>query len=691
VSKLNDISTKHRLPQNFLNSIKPNMRRVNSNLGSIILGYDENISTEMCAFIETLTEHYDTTQRGQRFTQINDRLWQQFVRVLEGHPLILDEDRELFRRIINSHTFKALIFCFINHYMIPGSHAEKKESLVLFYTLITAYFGEQNGCFELVNMEKVLKYEAQGKIYYRSYIPLIKIIMKINICSYTAFERIRPKTKEKPLKLIDEPRLFAMFQETIAAKSFDIASELTCSYVCNLPGCGDYISFFKGIKKYVLFTECKLQEDRATAALMELDSKAGVNVKYTDRNSVQRFGLIGKVNTTIKGRFLASYIDSYSKYKESGKNIHEFTLGILELSTNKSIRKIEMKVLITKDILRELNHFISAQCFFPDQFTRRFDLRSTFPQKRPHKAITNNVFDPEYMEVPIVDLSIPDQFTMSRMLDIWLTTMDIDKAYSGITTTLPISNNKSLAKLRLKRFEKDFLEPKTSNRDSWCRWAAVTEEEQSLKDLFCLMKSESNLTENERNKMKRKINKIFVKYAGDPEYFEQPMQGEKNNSQNFVVAPAFPLETDPARRHIYGYQTFEKRRGYVVRYHPRRKDYFYIAKPKRGFKLMFDITLMEFVHVPKNWRRSDLSKCHMHKSYPDIIGRSDSGERIVPPNYNGENALYGFEAENCVAVPNGVVAVPGAADVRARTGAAASNDVRAPPGNPILRRVPYNQ
>jgi hypothetical protein len=669
VSNIYDISTPHRLPQNFLNSIEPNMRRANSTLESTILGYDEKISTEMCAFIETLTDHYDTTQIGQRFTEMNDELWQEFKGVLVINARIHVEDRALFQIIINSSTFKALIFCFINHYMIPGPHAQKKASLKKFYKLIKKYFIEQNGCLDLVFMEKELKYEAQGKIYYKSYIPLIKIIMKINICSITAFEKIRARCQSQPAQKIDQGRLFAMFQETIAAKSFDIASELTCSYVCNLPGCGDYISFFKGIKKYVLFTECKLREDRATAALIDLDGKAGVNVKYQEGN-VQRLGLIGKANTTIKGRFLASYIDSYSTYSESGKNIHEFTLGILELSTKKSIRKIEMMVLITDEILRDLDIFVSAQSADSDQFERKFNLRSTFPPRRPRKVITNNIFDPEYGEVPIVNLSIPPQFHLSRMLDIWLTTMDIDKAYSGITTTLPISNNKSLTKLRLKRFKKVFLEPKTSSiRDSLCRWAAVAEDEQSLEDLFCLMKRESKLTENERNKMKKKINKIFVEYAGDPEYFEQPMQGENNNSKNFVVAPAFPLETDPARRHINGYQTFEKRRGYVVRYHPRIKKYFYIAKPKPGFKLMFDITLMEFVHVPENFSRSDL-KSPFAKSIPQIFPIwSDSGERIFPPN-----------TENGESVSNDDQAGPGAA----------SNSKKSKSGKPI-GRILYNR
>ena len=102
VSNIYDISTPHRLPQNFLNSIEPNMRRENSTLESTILGYDENISTEMCAFIETLTEHYDTTRRGQkRFKDINNELWQQFVTELERQPGIRHEDRGLFQRIIN--------------------------------------------------------------------------------------------------------------------------------------------------------------------------------------------------------------------------------------------------------------------------------------------------------------------------------------------------------------------------------------------------------------------------------------------------------------------------------------------------------------------------------------------------------------------------------------------------------------
>ena len=320
--------------QKLLNSL--NNTNIRNNKSQIYLGYEEAISEEMYEFQKAIIGHYSTRQKCADFLQTNDKYWENLkVQLLRQDFKIKGismEDQQLFGNIIRSHTFRAIISSFINFYMVRKHTDKKIKCLKEFYKLVAIYF-MNDGVEDLLRAQKFENYhrtEFRPTLDSSIYMSRIKIIMKINIFSITVYARF----DGKPYPLNPE-KLFSIFQETILANTFDITSRLTSTFVTNLPGCGDCITIFKRIKKYFLFTECKLKRFEALVALRDLNNSKGINKGINDER-----GLIEKVDPTIRSRFLSSYVVNYctyipksgSKAEQEHNKTHVFTVGLLERS-----------------------------------------------------------------------------------------------------------------------------------------------------------------------------------------------------------------------------------------------------------------------------------------------------------------------------------------------------------------------
>jgi len=626
-------------------SFPPNMRRTYRS--DIYLGYEEAVSLEMCEFIDKLIEYYtkDEKKPPRQFIRLLDSQWGITInRLIASIPAALfnEEQNYILRRIFNSHTFRAIIFSFINFFTIAYIPA-KINSLNMFFQLIIDYFLNESGFQELLD----------AQLSKNPYISRLKIIMKINICSITAWESskryaVPPAIPDK----ISQTRLFAIFQETIFAISLGIILKKSANtFVCNLPGCGDCVAVFKRIKKYFLFIECKKQRDKALEALIELNARGGINKSkpLADRSFGNQQALISKVDPEIRSRFLSSFVKNYDLFLAPPPSVHIFSLGMLEIDLFSKIKEIEtsFNVSISSVELANLDAFVLTQSAFTDG---PFTLTNTFgglPQGRYVK------------EDDFVELISGRRTPRS---DRKLTTTQLPKAYAGKKPIMNITNPEEHNQLTLER-RRDLIRRSLHNQNEELRerkfkkmtldelkenlflghilddverkhlfdligkigqkmtWDELYEYLNTYRDKLGYTKEKTNslfkiLEDKKKEKMswygiERKLrefdhytsfnqeekNSFFEKYANRAN-FEQPIRGRENNEYINVFATPFD-HTEFSHRSIRKIK--KPPQGHILVLNPLRKKYIYIQEPPSNrYKLVFKPEYKRFIYQNKN-------------------------------------------------------------------------------------------
>jgi len=632
---------------NVEHSFPLNMRR--NYRSEIYLGYEEAVSLEMCEFIDKLMEYYTRYENppGEFINELNSMWGITIQNLIGGIPVLFNQEQNyILRRIFNSHTFRAIIFSFINFFSI--SHRPSKiNSLQMFFQLIQNYFLSENGFQELL----------KAQLSKNPYISRLKIIMKINICTKIAWEHYTAMPPARPKKF-SQTQIFAIFQETMFSISLGIILKKSANtFVCNLPGCGDCVAVFKRIKKYFLFIECKKQKDRALEALIEFNTRGGINKSkpLAVRSFSNLTGLISKVDPEIRSRFLASFVKNYCPPPPPPPPPAPapapliFSLGMLEIELFSKIKEIEtsFNVWISAAELADLDAFVLAQSAFTDG---KFTLRNTFGGLPQGMCAERDDF---------VELRSGRRTTRS---DRKLTTSQLPKAYAGKKPIINITNPEEHAQSKLER-RREILRRNLRNQHEELRerkFKTMTldelkkelfvshilddQEKQHLFDLigkigqkmtwdelydylnnyqnslgftkektnklFKILKDkqkekmswygiERRLRDNDRftNFNQAEKNSFFEKYANTAN-FEQPIIGRENSEHINVWL-------HPFQRTEYPYQYTRKIKkppeGHILVLNPSRQKYIYIQKPPSNrYKLVFKPEYKSFIYQNKN-------------------------------------------------------------------------------------------
>lgn len=527
--------------------------------GNVILGYDENVSNQMCNFIDKLLVHYNKTadlKDSQSYLHHCNQEWEQlvldpirrFIEQLYMNKVFRVEHRDILMNIVNSRTFRAIIFSFINFYSLKSSRIVKENALSNFFRNVCTYFCNPDNLLEL--------FIANNE----DFVSKMIIIMKINILGWTVFQTFEQVSPQTP----SNQKLFSIFQETLFAISFGIIFKKSAnSFVCNLSGCGDCITIFKKIRMF-WFIESKLKNIDAKRAVLNLNSKAGANM-----HSITQEGLIAKVDSTIRSkRFLSSCIEAYFL----GDDQHFFTFSTVERDIFDGIFKTnKFNVKISNVSFQQLSDFLNLHS--SAHFNLQTHIDTSF--SRPMKPLRLTNFN-------LVNCDAGQRTQRTNRL--FLTMEDLHKLYGRQT---PIFNLRRedpnnyrrphpdvLRAVRQERFVNELLLPNTKQK----------------RNIF----EAKNLLDSRASNFgfsQEKINNILAKHS-DIDFFSKINFNENQN----ILENQFLKDDIEAKR----VRIKRAPHGFTTKFNPLKKIYEYVEKPVEGYKFFYNPRGKEFVHIRNN-------------------------------------------------------------------------------------------
>ena len=342
--------------------------RSRNNRSAVFLGYDESVSQQMCAFIDQLINHYtELVPALQDFREALDRGWEQLKENLlrainaknrnNNNNTFSNASAKKCRDIVQSHTFKAIIWNLINFYKLPRGVRRKINALDHFFSLVQTYF--------IDNLEELLKaHEGPDR-----YISRLKIIWEMQICSCRAWSRF-DDSRER----VSMDQMFSFFHEALFAISLGIILKKSCNtFVTQMPGVGDIITIFKRIPNHFWFIECKRQEDAAIRALRGLNEKKGSNLRNGQQGTSESPDLIAKLNPAIIPRFFATSFAGGSAAPKRHRTSCSltpsgivFAMRVLErfplTAAQRPKNILDFNVLIDIDGHAEIDAFMRQEC-----------------------------------------------------------------------------------------------------------------------------------------------------------------------------------------------------------------------------------------------------------------------------------------------------------------------------------------
>ena len=519
--------------------------------GNVILGYDENVSNQMCNFIDKLLVHYNQTldpKDSQSYLQHCNQEWEQlvldpirgFIEQLYRDKVFEVEHRDILMNIVNSRTFRAIIFSFINFYSLKLNRIARENALSDFFRNVCTYFCNQDNLLEL--------FIANNE----DFVSKMIIIMKINILGWTVFQTFEQAAPQIP----SNQKLFSIFQETLFAISFGIIFKKSAnSFVCNLSGCGDCITIFKKIRMF-WFIESKLKNIDAKRAVLNFNSKAGANM-----HSITQEGLIAKVDSTIRSkRFLSSCIEAYFLDVDQ----HFFTFSTVERDIFDGIFKTnKFNVKISNESFQQLSNFLNLHSSVHFNLQTHIDTSFSNPMK-PRRLHNFNLVNCDAGQ------------RTQRTNRLFLTMEDLHKLYGRQT---PIFNLRRedpdvLRAVRQERFVNELLLPNTKQK----------------RNIFEAKKLLDSRASN-FGFSKEKINNILAKHT-DMDFFSKI---NFNQNQNVLENQFLKDDIEAKRLRI-------KRapHGFTTKFNPLKKIYEYVEKPVEGYKFFYNPRGKEFVHIINN-------------------------------------------------------------------------------------------
>lgn len=475
-----------------------------------------------------------------------------------------ESESEDLQDIVNSFTFKAIIYSFINFYMLRGGRQACLEALREYFGLLREYLLNDEG------LENLLFAHHEGSDFNVS---RVKFIMMIQILSHTAFIRNKRRNNENSdQRNKGSNKLLSIFQETIYAITLNIVLKKTCnSFVCNLPGLADCVTIWKKTDKYFIFTECKLSRTEALSALPELDALKGKNMT-NPRNP----GFIHRIDDSIFARIFSSFIHNYYE----GQNNRVFTLGILELNDQTAmLNEFFYNLQISEKAIQELNAFCAKfQQYFEndDDGTKptllgAFGIKFTKSQKRRP--------DPTF---PLVNF---DQDTRPHRADRAITTTELGKLSGKFQKNFNIRDENHLDEVRAAIFEKQFekqlkLKPRNGQPEVLQIW-----KDPNFKSSF----NRFGLTQNE-------ISNLMSRHL--PE--DIPLHGMIHDSPDlpFLIADKYFFTNNGEKNSVPKIKLQKPDDNHIACYNPIKKKYYYYPKPeKESNKLEYATDLGEWVHI----------------------------------------------------------------------------------------------